>query len=180
MNNILITGVACSGKSYLAKEWAKKGIKTMDGDTMGEVCQWIASNGDIVSFPDDIKLADVEWFKAHKFIWNEANLQEFLKKNEPVIVLGICDNLFDVIKYFDKVYYLKIPYNIAKERLLYPDRQQSNAFGRYKEQRVSLEKIIDETDREAVEAGLEIIDATLSADEILEKTILCAPDGDRT
>lgn len=168
MLNILVTGPAGSGKSHLSKKWAEKGVKTIDGDTMADVCRWFDKDGNREEFPKDIGKADAAWFNSHVFIWDETCLQRFLSKNAPVVVLGVCDNIADVMKYFDRIYYLKVPFSVAKERLLNPERQAFTAFGRHEEQREALEKMIADADKRAIDSGMTIIDATLPADKILQ------------
>lgn len=166
--HILITGAPGSGKSYLTKKWSPKGVNVIDGDSMFQVVQWInKTNNKIDSFPEKIEYADVDWLNNHKSIWNPDRLNKFIKKNEPIIILGLCDNLEDIIKYFDRVYYLKISFDLVKERLLRPDRQKTNAFGRRKEQINKLEDIIKELDKKALELGFEIVDATNDEDKTL-------------
>lgn len=167
MPNILVTGPAGSGKSFLSKKWSEKGVKTIDGDTMTDVCRWFDQDGNRDEFPADISKADAAWFNSHVFIWDTASLVDFLSKNEPIVVLGVCDNIADVVKYFDRVYYLKVPFSIAKERLLNPERQAFTAFGQHEKQRIALEKTIVDADKRAVDLGMTVIDATLPADEIL-------------
>ena len=167
MPNILITGPAGSGKSYLAKRWAEKGIKTIDGDAMTDVCRWFDQNGNRTEFPDDISLADAAWFKAHTFTWDPESLKKFLTENHPIIVLGTCDNITQIIQYFDRAHYLSIPFAVARERLLSPERQAFTAFGQHEEQRAALEKMIADSDKAAEDLGMTILDATLSADELL-------------
>ncbi|MFA6018091.1 MAG: hypothetical protein WCT28_03680 [Patescibacteria group bacterium] len=167
MPNILITGPAGSGKSYLSKKWTEKGVNTIDGDAMTDVCRWFDKDGNRDEFPEDINKADAAWFSSHVFIWDVTSLAEFLQKNEPIVVLGTCDNITNVVKHFDRVYYLKIPFNIAKERLMDPERQAFTAFGKHEEQRIALEKMIADADKKAVDLGMTIIDAALPADEIL-------------
>lgn len=167
MPNILVTGPAGSGKSFLSKKWAEKGVKTIDGDTMAGVCRWFDKDGNRDEFPEDISKADAAWFNSHVFTWDTAGLANLLSKNEPIVVLGVCDNIADVVKYFDRVYYLKVPFNVAKERLLNPERQAFTAFGQHEEQRIALEKMIADADKRAADLGMTVIDATLPADEIL-------------
>ena len=167
MPNILITGPAGSGKSYLTNRWAEKGVNTVDGDAMSDVCRWFDKNGERTEFPDDISLADAAWFKAHTFIWHPESLKKFLTENRPIVVLGTCDNFSEIIQYFDHVYYLKVPFTVAKERLLSPERQAFTAFGQHEEQRAALEKMIADSDKKAEDLGMTILDATLSADELL-------------
>jgi|SaaInlStandDraft_6_1057023.scaffolds.fasta_scaffold79052_2 adenylate kinase family enzyme len=169
MPNILITGPAGSGKSYLSKKWAENGINTIDGDAMGpEVCKWITEDGKEESFPNNLKDADVEWFSSHRFLWDHKGLRKFIDDNEPVIILGTSDNVFEITDSFDKAYYLKVPYNVVKERLKKPERQEFTAFGQHEEQRDALEKMILESDQKAEALGMHMIDATLSAEEIWE------------
>lgn len=167
MANILITGAPGSGKSFLSSKWSEKGIHTVDGDAMSEVVRWLDRDGKEVSFPEDIKLANVEWFAAHEFLWDPESLKIFLEKNTPVVVLGTCDNISEIARLFDRAYYLHIPYEVAKERLLSPERQAFTAFGQHEEQRVALNKMIDESDKLAKDLGMHMLDATRSPDDIL-------------
>lgn len=84
MPNILVTGPAGSGKSYLSKKWTEKGIKTIDGDTMTDVCRWFDKDGNRDEFPEDISEADAAWFNSHVFMWDATSLQKFLSENRPL------------------------------------------------------------------------------------------------
>jgi len=135
---------------------------------MLEVVQWInKSNNKIDPFPENKEQADFDWFNDHRFVWNPEKLSKFIKKNEPVIILGLCDNLEEIVKYFNDLYCLKVPISLVKKRLLRPDRQKSNAFGRDKRQINQLDNIMEELDEKSFKLGFKQIDATTNEDEIL-------------
>jgi len=169
MKNILITGSPGSGKSYLTKKLIEKGINAIDGDYMFNVVQWInKTTHETDPFPNKIEDADAKWLNNHKFIWHPDRLDKFIKENEPIIILGLCDNLEKIVKYFDKVYYLKVPIDLVKDRLLRPDRQKSNAFGRDQEQINKLGNMIKELNSKALKLNFEILDVNSNEDEILD------------
>ena len=169
MKTILVFGPPGSGKSYLSNAWRKMGIHTVDGDAMGpSVCRWVREDGTEDPFPEELKDADVEWFNTHTFLWDRDALGTFLAEQEPLVVLGVSDNVFDVLDLFDQVYYLRVPHAVARERLVSTTRQAFTAFGQHEEQREALEQTIHELDQKAKTQGIEQLDAVLSPTEQLE------------
>jgi len=104
---------------------------------------------------------------AH-ILWNRDTLRTFLAEQEPVVVLGVSDNVFDVLDLFDQVYYLRVPYAVARERLVSTTRQAFTAFGQHEEQREALEQTIRKFDQKAKTQGIKQLDATLSPTAQLE------------
>lgn len=162
--NILITGMQGSGKSYLAKKWAEMDLKTVDADSIPDLYAWFDESGNIVPFDEK---CDEAWYKSHKMLWDEKFLRQYLKENGPIIVSGASRNTMELLPCFDRAYYLKVPVDVIEQRLQASDRE--NAFGISAEQRkVVLDKVA-ESDASMSNFDIEILDGTLSPEELLKK-----------
>ncbi|MAG59612.1 hypothetical protein CMO96_02365 [Candidatus Woesebacteria bacterium] len=90
-------------------------------------------------------------------------------------MFGSSGNLFDMLKLFDKVFFLKINPELQKERLAHESRE--NSMGNTEYQREIAVEWGQGLEQKAKSLGIEFIDATRSPKEIL-KLITFAPGGE--
>lgn len=162
--HILITGNSGSGKSYLSKFFRGKGKNAIDADEYPGLGVWVDKNGTILS------PTKKQWLELEEidFIWNPKIMEQLLSNNEELYLFGSSHNIMDFVKRFDKVFYLKIDNKLLVERL---QKDREHDFGKDKKQ---LDKILSWTeyiDERARKSGFEIIDASLSPEQIFD--IIC-------
>jgi hypothetical protein len=159
--HVLILGPGGSGKTYTARALQAHGLPAFDGDAVPDLIHFVDKTGATVPYPED---ADAAWFAQHDFLWREPVLQQLLAEHPTVYLFGIADNAFNLLFWFDNVYYLKTSQSIRLERLLSTERD--NPMGKTAEQRMLSLQVAAELDERARQLGLEAIDATLSPEAI--------------
>lgn len=160
---VLILGPGGSGKSYIAARLRNLGINAFDGDAVVNLIHFADKDGNTVPYPLD---ADAAWFAQYEFLWREPVLRQLLQDNATLYLFGIADNAFSLMHLFDKTYYLKASHDLLWQRLVSEERKRENPMGITEEQRDVALRVAAELDHLAVEHGLEMIDATLSPEEI--------------
>lgn len=160
---VLIIGTAGSGKSYLAEKMKSKRLNAVDASNPKyRLTKFIDVNGRKVKY-----VGGKEWWSNHSYMYDLTRLERLLKGNDNIYLFGdlrIKDDL-KIAKFFDKTFYLKLPKQIIRERLV---NRKGNPFGK---QQGELEGILAskiKEDRMARKAGLTIIDATLPVGEIIK------------
>lgn len=158
---ILITGSSGSGKTYLAKEFIKMGIKAVDADTISELHGWFDGNGIKVKYPE---VADKEFLNNHQFLWDKNYLKKYLEDKEELFLFGLSGNIFEMRDLFDETYFLDVPNEIILERLSRSDRE--NPMGKTEYQQKIVIKYANKIRDKALRLGIEMIDGTKTAEEI--------------
>jgi hypothetical protein len=112
---ILITGNPGSGKSALAHELGRRGLKAIDPDDDPELAYSEDSDGHRVTRPQH---PDEEWLRSHRWVWSRSRLEELLAGyREPVFVCGIARNQDELLGLFDRVFLLRIDGPTQEARL---------------------------------------------------------------
>ncbi len=165
--NILLFGPSRSGKTYLAAKFAELGVNAYDAEAQ-DLCHWTSDEtGEIVEYPE---VPDKEWLQKNHFRISKDGLADFIKTNQPVIVLGHAWNIMDCIDQFDKAYFMYVPPEELERRLAI-NRTPGTV-------RVVKPAVLDfhrerhaERLAQAKQLNLPIIDATMTAEQILEKVL---------
>jgi len=166
----LVTGLAATGKSTLARYFIKRGKKAIDADYV--IAKWVDESGHTKKYEKDI---GKEFLEKYKFQWDIDKLQKLLNKNEELYVFGASTNLYDLADYFDERYYLKADENLLATRL--KTRTGPYDFGRTEEQKHLIFSWIEYNERKAKENGFVFVDASLSPARIF--SIICKTDSSR-
>lgn len=169
MKNFLITGVAGTGKSTLAKELRRRGYAAYDTEE-GFSYYVDKRTGERCAYP---RHPSPQWYENHERVFDERILMNLLKKHaaEPLFVSTITANQAKFYSEFDKLFLLTAPDDVITHRL---GTRTNNFFGRHP---LDLQRVIgrhQQFDDELVACGAITIDATRSigqmADEILANT----------
>jgi broad-specificity NMP kinase len=163
----LITGVAGTGKSTLAKELRQRGYAAYDTEE-GFSYYIDKSTGERCAYP---KQPTQEWYAGHERVFDEQVLMNLMKKHahEPLFICSITANQAKFYPQFDKLFLLTAPDETITHRL---GTRTNNYFGRHP---LDLQRVIgrhQQFDDELRALGAVPIDSTRPieavADEILE------------
>lgn len=168
MKRYLITGVAGTGKSSIAKELRRRGLAAYDTE---EGFSYYADKhtGELVSRPHE---PTPEWYEKHHRIFDEKILMNLMKKHEheDLFICSITANQAKFYPQFDKIFLLTAPDDVITHRL---GTRTNNYFGRHP---LDLQRVIgrhQQFDEELTAAGATSIDSTRPiqavADEILDQ-----------
>jgi broad-specificity NMP kinase len=109
----LITGVAGTGKSTIAKALREGGIFAIDFSEVSGMCYWQdEKTGEKVDYSP---IHSQEWFKDKKRICDIGILKGMLDQKEDVVMCGLASgNLAEQLPLFDKVILLQCsPYDLV-------------------------------------------------------------------
>jgi dephospho-CoA kinase len=165
----LITGVAGTGKSTLAKELRRRGYAAYDVEE-GFSYHINKQTGERASYPTN---PTPEWYERHERVFDEKILMNLIKKHadEPLFICSITANQAKYYQQFDKLFLLSAPDEVVTHRL---GTRTNNYFGRHP---LELQRVIgrhQQFDEELKALGAIVIDSTRPieavADEILAHT----------
>lgn len=152
---VLIFGASGSGKTYTSSNLKQLGINAVDADLIDGLSSWYDENGNKVKYPKD---ADKKFLDNHEFLWDKDFLSVYLNKQQDVYLFGLSGNIFKMIDLFDKAYFLKVDYELLKERLTHESRE--NPMGKTEYQRQAVIDYAKMLEEKSKELGIEFIDAT--------------------
>ena len=90
MPAFLVTGNPGSGKSALARELGRRGLRAIDPDDDPELAYSEDLAGRRAAPPQH---PDEEWLRSHRWVWSRSRLEEVLTGHSgPVFVCGIARN----------------------------------------------------------------------------------------
>lgn len=126
MKNYLITGVAGTGKSTLAKELRRRGYAAYDTEE-GFSYYIDKQTGERCAYPAQ---PSQEWYDRHERVFDEQILMNLLKKHasEPLFICSITANQSKYYSQFDKLFLLTAPDDIITHRL---GTRTNNYFGKH-------------------------------------------------
>ncbi len=125
---IFITGIAGSGKTTVLAELQKRGYATIDLDATG-ICTWKNIATDEAT-EYGLNGRDQKWLNEHGWYCDVDTLKKLLsciREDKDVFVAGFVDNIEDVVREFQKVFFLVASDDVTKERL---SKRTNNHFGK--------------------------------------------------
>jgi adenylate kinase family enzyme len=159
----LITGVAGTGKSTLAKELRKRGYAAYDTE---EGFSYYADKqtGQRVERPHE---PTQEWYDGHERVFDESILMNLMKKHaaEPLFICSITANQAKFYPQFDKLFLLTAPDDTITHRL---GTRTNNYFGRHP---LDLQRVIgrhQQFDDELKSLGAIVIDSTRPIESVAD------------
>jgi broad-specificity NMP kinase len=162
----LITGVAGTGKSTLAKELRKRGYAAYDTEE-GFSYYVNKQTGQRDSYPAN---PTQEWYDKHHRIFDEQVLANLFKKHkdEPLFIASITANQAKFYPEFDKIFLLTAPDDVITHRL---GTRTNNYFGRHP---LDLQRVIgrhQQFDEELLADGAVAIDSTRPIEAVASQII---------
>ena len=167
---ILITGIAGSGKSTIAKELIKLGRQAVDLDNSG-LCSWVNKKTDEVT--EYVEGAGKDWIENHRWqviVPKLVNLLATYSDGTDIFITGKVARiqLAEMARIFDKIILLKPHSTIVDDRLANRVSNRSN-FAKTKEER---KVIIDnryDFENECLRVGSIELDNHGTIEEIIKK-----------
>jgi shikimate kinase len=163
----LIIGVAGTGKSYLVKEMRRRGFNAIDADE--GLATFVDSEGKEVEYDSN---GGAGWWRAHYYVLKKDKLERLLKEKDSVYLFGDVggqpgkrNGFLDVVRFFDRVCYLKAPVELIRNRLA---ARNDNPFGKNADEVEGTMKHRKRMDSTARREGFRTIDATLPLDDIIK------------
>jgi broad-specificity NMP kinase len=165
----LITGVAGTGKSTLARELRKRGCAAYDTEE-GFSYYVDKKTGERCAYPAE---PSQEWYDGHERVFDEKVLMNLMKKHadETLFICSITANQAKFYPQFDKIFLLTAPDDVVSYRL---GTRTNNYFGRHP---LDLARVIgrhQQFDDELKALGAVVVDSTRPieavADDILKQT----------
>ena len=164
---VLVIGVAGTGKSYLVERMKRSKLNAVDVDD--GLATFVDADGNQVEYDPD---GGAKWWRSHYYVLKLRKFEKLVRESETVYLFGDVggqpgheNGLLDVADLFDRVYYLKAPMRLIKERLA---SRTDNPFGKNPEEIKGVAKHREKLDRIARERKFEVIDASLPMGRILE------------
>ena len=115
MPGFLVTGNPGSGKSALARELGRRGLRAIDPDDDPELAYSEDPDGRRADPPPN---PDEEWLRSHRWVWSRSRLQQVLAgQGKPVFICGIARNQDELLELFDRVFLLRIDGPTQEARL---------------------------------------------------------------
>ncbi|MGA3150000.1 MAG: AAA family ATPase [Candidatus Saccharimonadales bacterium] len=166
MSKYLITGVAGTGKSSVAKELQKRGYAAYDTE-VGFSYYVNKNSGERAVRPTHPKL---KWYEEHERVFNEQVLNNIFKKHsdEPLFICSITANQKKYYPSFDKIFLLTSPDELLAKRI---HSRTDNHFGKHP---LELARVISRHqafDDELKAAGAIVIDSTQSITKVVDQIL---------
>jgi hypothetical protein len=118
MAAFLVTGNPGSGKTALAAELVRRGLRAIDPDHDPGLSFWRDDAGHRVDLADGPPRPDEQWLRSHRWVWSRPRLQQILAApGGPVFVCGIATNAGQLLDLFDRVFLLHIDAPTQEARL---------------------------------------------------------------
>jgi broad-specificity NMP kinase len=162
----LITGVAGTGKSTIAKELRKRGYAAYDTEE-GFSYYIEKDTGERCAYPST---PSQEWYDKHERVFDEKVLMNLFKKHqdEPLFIASITANQAKYYPQFDKIFLLNASDDIITHRL---GTRTGNYFGRHP---LDLQRVIgrhQQFDDELKALGAVEIDTTKPIEAVVEQIL---------
>jgi len=167
MKNIFITGISGTGKTTIASELQRKGIRTISLDEIPGLCFWIDKK-ERIRVEHEVVL-DRVFIDTHSWICDIDKLKELLDTKENTVVLGHVGNQNDFLHVFNKVILLTCRPDTFIARIL---SRQDNDFGKDKTAQEFLLDTYKEFEQTLIDKGAIIISTEGSLDEVFERIML--------
>src|SRR5258708_26462168 len=117
MGKYLITGLSGTGKSTLAEELTRRGLKALDTDKDLGLNKWFGiDTGQIVDYQPPVS---PDWYNKHQFGWDKQEFERVLSgsQKDDIFICGSSYNDSEFYDLFDKVFFLVVDEQTLLHRL---------------------------------------------------------------
>lgn len=162
---VYVTGISGTGKTTLAKEFAKQGFVTIDIDEYshwehretGERNHWLPEK-------------DREFLDTHVWVCDLTELKKVFEKyiDNDVFVFGLIKNEKETFPLFDKIILLQIDLDEAWRRI---DQREDNIFGKGETEREWIKSWKDDFEKDWIERGAVPVSAEDSIEVVMENIL---------
>ncbi|GAB3940264.1 hypothetical protein GCM10029976_057660 [Kribbella albertanoniae] len=152
MASVLVVGGPGAGKSSVAEELRRRGLRSVDADFV--LARWERPDGSPVPFPAEAP--SMEWIQRHRWHWVAERVDQVLAES-PLVVCGTAANMGDYLARFDLLILLQVDELTMTRRL--SDPRRTNDFGKSK---ATLQWSLDwrpQLEAEMLAAGAHPVDA---------------------
>ena len=163
-----ITGVSGTGKSTVAEELNKRGIKAIDQDSrVYGLCSWKHNQT-----KEDTRFEygiGKEFLEANDWYCDIEKLKKLFDSfDETVFVCGVTANQDDYLNLFDKVFLLQCSPETFSKRI---DIRENNQFGKHPSEKEHLLNWYVELEQGLVEKGAIVINSEFSTDIVVDEIL---------
>jgi len=174
MTAILITGLSGAGKTSVASELTKRGLRCLDADADPTLARWLDPDGHVVARAVAPSLA---WLATHSWQWDAARLDQLISEAESgwLFVCGHASNEIDLVERFGLVILLEMDETTMLERL--DEKSRNSDFGRVGDTRDQLRRWLPMYQAEMRALGVYAVDATAPIEDVVEEILTVVKDG---
>jgi dephospho-CoA kinase len=166
MNKYLITGIPGTGKSTVAEELNKKGIRSIDIDSIDGMCHWENEQGERVDYITGI---GKDWLDRNSYVCDLKKLEEMLTSEKgDIVVVGIVTNQKEILDLFDKVFLFYCDEKIFLHRL---NNRDTNDFANNEEDQKHILGFYKEFESDMIKSGAIQINTGNSLEGVVEKIV---------
>ncbi len=169
MKKFFITGVSGTGKSTVGEELARRDIPIIDLDHVKDLCKWINQDtGERAYWQPGIGR---EFFEKNRYICDKEMLKSMIDSHEgkeAVGVVGLADNLGDIIGLFDKFFLFQCLEETFLKRIT--ERKNHN-FGKDDSEKEMLLSWYKDYEKEMLDKGAILINTEVPVNAVVEKII---------
>ncbi|MEO6761831.1 MAG: AAA family ATPase [Candidatus Saccharimonadales bacterium] len=160
----LVTGLAGSGKSAIARNLRERGYNAFDGDRVPDLSSWTDKNtGESI----EVDLNNTDYSKI-AWSWDRKTLANLVLSNPNLILCGSATNALACFTYFDKVFILTLDPETQKHRIM---SRLDNNYGQHPDAlRMTLENQISFAN-ESIKLGAIAIDAIAPLNNVVEQIL---------
>jgi len=126
MTRIYITGVSGVGKSSVSRELNKRGILSIDIDSVKDLCNW--TNIETKEKVDWQPGKNDAWYDSHTWICDKKKMLKLLDQKKDVVVVGCAPNQEEYLDMFDKIFVLTCKSEIFIHRI---NNRSDNDYGKH-------------------------------------------------
>lgn len=166
MKKVFITGVSGTGKTTIANELHKKGLKVISLDEVEGLCFW---KNKVTGIKVDYEaVLNKEFIDAHEWECDIELLKKMMSGNEDVYVLGSASNQNDFLPFFTKILLLQCKPETFFKRIM---QRTDNDFGKDEGAQQFILSWYKEFEDNLLQKGAIPIDVSNSLEKVVE-TIL--------